>query len=206
MGETLHMNHTACAECDLLIAVPDIRDGERADCPRCGNVITRRPRQGTERALAFAIAACVFLVISLSFPFLSFSRSGLENVMTLPEAALVIYNEQNHALAAVVFVAIIGAPAALLAVLLALTVPLVLERPAPWLRQAAKLVFKLSDWSMQEVFIIGAIVSLVKIAKLATVVLGFSFWAYIVFTICLTAALSGLDRFQVWQAIEAKTP
>jgi paraquat-inducible protein A len=54
-----------------------------------------------------------------------------------------------------------------------------------------------------EVFVVGTIVSLVKIAKLATVILGLSFWAYVAFAICLTAALSGLDRLQVWAAIEA---
>ena len=56
---------------------------------------------------------------------------------------------------------------------------------------------------MVEVFIIGVIVSLVKIMKLATVILGISFWAYIVFTLCLVAALSGLDRWRVWGEIEA---
>ena len=39
---------------------------------------------------------------------------------------------------------------------------------------------------------------------LATVTLDLSFWGYIAFVICLTAALSGLDRMQVWKAIEAK--
>ncbi len=201
----MSLNQTACEECDLLIAVPEIRDGERANCPRCGSVITQQPRQGTQRALAFTIAACVFLAISMSYPFLSFSRSGIENVMTLPQAALVIYEEGSRALAALIFMSIIGAPAMLLAALLALTAPLVLERPAPWLPRAGKLVFIFSQWSMVEVFIIGAIVSLVKIAKLATVVLGISFWAYIIFTLCLTAALSGLDRFQMWRAIEERT-
>ncbi len=125
--------------------------------------------------------------------------------MTLPQAVMAINAESSPELAAILFMAIIGLPGVLLAALLALTVPLVLERPAPWLSQAGKVVFTGSQWSMAEVFIIGAIVSLVKIAKLATVTLGFSFWSYIAFAVCLTAALSGLDRFQVWQAIEDQT-
>ena len=63
-------------------------------------------------------------------------------------------------------------------------------------------MFSLNNWAMVEVFVVGVIVSLVKIAKLATVVLGLSFWAYIACALCLTAAFSGLDRLQVWQAIE----
>ena len=55
---------------------------------------------------------------------------------------------------------------------------------------------------MVEVFVIGVIVSLVKLASLATVVLGISFWAYVGFSICLTAAMTSLDRAYVWDEIE----
>jgi paraquat-inducible protein A len=53
------------------------------------------------------------------------------------------------------------------------------------------------------VFIIGVIVSLVKIAAMATIELGISFWAYVGFAICFTLAIANLDRFQCWERIEA---
>lgn len=174
-------------------------------CPRCGGLISSRPKQGMQRALAFTIAAIIFLVISLLYPFLSFSSSGVESVMTLTEASFTIYQEDSPFLAAIIFITIIGAPGLLLVALLALTLPIVLDKRAPWLPIVGRAVFTLSEWNMVEVFIIGVIVSLVKIAKLATVVLGLSFWAYIVFTICMVAALSGLDRWQVWHEIEARS-
>jgi paraquat-inducible protein A len=43
----------------------------------------------------------------------------------------------------------------------------------------------------------------VKIAAMATVVIGISFWAYAAFTICFTLAVSSLDRYQCWERIEA---
>ena len=51
-------------------------------------------------------------------------------------------------------------------------------------------------------FVIGVIVSLVKLAAMATIVLGISFWSYVAFSLSLTAALSSLDRFYVWSAVE----
>lgn len=203
MSEISSLTHTACEDCDLLIAVPSIQEGERADCPRCGHLLTQRPKQGFERALTFATAGCVFFIISLLFPFLTLSSGGIENVMTLPQASIAIYREHHIGLAAIVFIAIIALPILLLTVVIALTGPLVLGLRTQWLPPIGKLMFRLNDWAMVEVFVIGVIVSLVKIAKLATVVLGLSFWAYIVFAICLTTSISGLDRLQVWQAIEA---
>lgn len=195
--------HTACEECDLLVAVPPIAEGERAECPRCNHTLTQRPKQGFERALAFAIAGCIFFAISLAYPFLTLANGGIENVMTLLEASAAIYREQDPVLAAIVFVAILLLPIALMLSVVALVIPLLLGKPVSWLPQLAKFMFWLNDWAMVEVFVIGVIVSLVKIAKLATVILGLSFWAYILFAICLTAAMSGLDRQQVWNAIEA---
>jgi paraquat-inducible protein A len=195
-------HQTACHECDLLITVPEIGEGERADCPRCGGLITARPRNGIQRALAFALAGVVFLIISLLYPFLSFSSSGLESVMSLTEASLTIYEERSTSLAVIIFVTIIAAPAVLLAAILALTLPLVLKIRVPWLREVGKLLTVLTEWNMVEVFIIGVIVSLVKIMKLATVIMGLSFWAYIAFTICLVAAMSGLDTWRLWAEIE----
>ncbi|UCG72825.1 MAG: paraquat-inducible protein A [Chromatiales bacterium] len=203
MSGSQHITHTACEECDLLIDVPEIQEGERALCPRCGHTLTQRPRQGFERALAFAIAGCVFFVIALAYPFLTLSSGGIENVMTLPEASIAIYREQDPILAVIVFVCIIALPIALLATVIALVTPLVLQRRAQWLPRLGKLMFKLNEWAMVEVFVIGTIVSLVKIAKLAKVELGLSFLAYILFAVCLTAAISGLDRMQVWKEIEA---
>lgn len=195
-------HQTACHECDLLITVPEIAEGERADCPRCGGLITARPRNGIQRALAFALAGVIFLIISLLYPFLSFSSSGLESVMSLTEASLTIYEERSTSLAVIIFVTIIAAPAVLLAAILALTLPLVLKIRVPWLREVGKLLTVLTEWNMVEVFIIGVIVSLVKIMKLATVIMGLSFWAYIAFTICLVAAMSGLDTWRLWAEIE----
>jgi len=34
------------------------------------------------------------------------------------------------------------------------------------------------------------------------VILGISFWAYVAFALCFTAALTNLDRFQLWERIE----
>ena len=56
---------------------------------------------------------------------------------------------------------------------------------------------------MVDVFFIGVLVSLVKIAQMATIHMGISFWAYAAFSVLFILALSNLDRFQCWRRIEA---
>jgi len=98
---------------------------------------------------------------------------------------------------------IILIPAAVLILNVVLVGALMTQRPYAFLPQLGRLIFTLQNWSMVEVFFIGVLVSLVKIAGMATVVLDISFWAYAAFSIVFTLAVSSLDRFQCWNRIEA---
>jgi paraquat-inducible protein A len=196
----------ACLHCDLILALGDLAEGDRAGCPRCGHLLSARIPDSLNRALAFSIAAIVLLVMANAFPFLALQSSGLENVMTLPRAAVQIYRDGYGPMAFVVFSVIIVIPAVMLATINALLIPLVNEQKFKWLVPAGRLLFTLSAWSMVEVFVVGVVVSLVKIGSMATVVFGLSFWSYVAFAICFTAAMSSLDRLDVWERIERCTP
>jgi paraquat-inducible protein A len=197
---------TACLECDLIVRVGDLQGHQRATCPRCGHVLTVNTIDGLTRALALAVAAVVLLVLANSFPFLSFKAKGLEQVMSLPGTAIALYRDGYLTLAILVLGPIVGIPALMLLTILALVVPLRAGRFRPWFVPAGRLLFFLSPWCMVEVFVIGVLVSLVKIAAMATVVMGISFWAYVAFAFVFTATLSCLDRFHMWRRIEAFAP
>ena len=196
---------TACPECDLMVEVGELRRGQRAGCPRCGHLLTAPAADGFTRSLAFALAACVLLALANAFPFLALEAKGLEQVMTLPRTAVELYGDGYAPLAVLVLGPIVAVPALMLAALVALLLTVRRSRSAPWLVPAGRLLFLLGPWSMVEVFIIGVLVSLVKIGAMATVVLGLSFWAYAGFVVCFTASLSSLDRFEIWRSIEACT-
>ena len=193
----------ACHGCDLLVNVAALKDGESAFCPRCGCFLTRMRADAYSRVLAFASAGLIFLVLANSYPFLSLSSSGLESIMTLRQTPGALWANGMPEVAVVVAAFIIVIPATVLLLMLVLSIPLDQGRYHPWLAPIAKGVFLAQNWSMVEVFIIGVIVSLVKIAALATVVIGLSFWAYAAFAICFTLAVASLDRYQCWERIEA---
>jgi paraquat-inducible protein A len=193
----------ACQSCDLLLSVASLKDGETASCSRCGHFLTRKLTDPYGRVISFTIAAIILLVMANSYTFLSFGASGLESVITLRETPGAVWKYGMPFVAIMVAAFIIIIPALILVLLLLLCIPLHEGRNRPWLAAAAKLIFLTQSWSMVEVFIIGVIVSLVKIADIATVELGISFWAYAGFAICFTLAVSSLDRYQCWERIEA---
>lgn len=196
----------ACPGCDLLVNVAGLHDGESAACPRCGHTLTRYRADASSRTLAFTVAALILLVIANSFSFLSFSAGGLENQMTLGQTPGTLFEYGMPSAAFIVGAFIIFIPAGVLIMMVGLCIPLLQQRYYPWLRTLAKGIFLAQNWAMVEVFIIGVIVALVKIAAMATVYLGVSFWAYVAFAICFTLAVASLDRYQCWSQIEALEP
>lgn len=193
----------ACIECDLVVTVPDLAAGQRAYCARCGHLLTVRTKDPLRTSLAFALAALMLLAMSNAFAFLDLKSGGLEQAMTLPGSAVELYRDGYTTIAILVLGPIVGIPAAVLSVIIALLIPLLRSYAAPWLVPAGRLLFMLSPWTMVEVFVIGVLVSLVKIGTLATVILGISFWSYAAFAICFTVAVARLDRLQIWREIEA---
>ena len=56
---------------------------------------------------------------------------------------------------------------------------------------------------MVEVFLLGVVVSLLKLGTLATLTLGTSFWAFVGLMVCLVAALTVIDYGELWEQLEA---
>ena len=192
----------ACQSCDLLVSVPTTKHGERASCPRCGCFLTRFHDDALHRVLAFASIGLMFLVFASSYPFLSLSSSGVESAITLIQAPFALWSKGMPEVAVLVAAFIIVIPAIVLMMMLTLCILINRGRYHSSLLPLAKGIFIGQKWSMVEVFLIAVIVAMVKIAAMATVTIGISFWAYAAFAICFTLATSNLDRYQCWKKIE----
>ena len=56
----------ACESCDLLVSAPELRVHERADCPRCGQLLERSRPDSIRRTLALAVGALLLYVVAQS--------------------------------------------------------------------------------------------------------------------------------------------
>ncbi len=192
----------ACQICDLLFELPDLKFHQAAHCPRCDHhVTTARPRH-TEQALALAFSGLLLLLCATAYPFLGFSTSGQVESMTLLDSATALFTHDQPLLGIIVFILIFAGPVLLLVWLIVLLLLLHYQKPLPWLPYIARWVHFLHSWNMVEVFLIGALVSAVKISSMASVQLGFAFWAFIGFTLCTIASVAMVDRVRMWRDID----
>jgi paraquat-inducible protein A len=192
---------TECLECGLLQRVPEVPTGGSAECVRCGGVIHRNRPDSLNRTLALTIAGLVLFVVANSFPFLAFELQGQSTQTTLATGVIDLYRSGDWPIAAVVLFTSILAPGLQLLLLLLVLVPLALNRMPAWLPTLFRWVRTLVPWGMMDVFMVGILVAVVKLADMASIVPGVSLFALAFLILVLAAAQSALDPDLVWSRI-----
>ncbi len=192
----------ACHECDLLVALPELSEGQKAVCPRCGYLLTRRVKNAQSRLAALSSGALLFLGLSVFFPFLSFTVQGNEREVTLLQSIYSIGDEIFLSVAIFLFLTTILIPAVFLTGMLYVLLSVKNKQLFPYTSKVLYGLFMLLPWDMSEIFLVGILVSFVKIATLADISFGLSFISYTLFILCLAATLMTLDKFQIWQWVK----
>jgi paraquat-inducible protein A len=196
-------NNEICHECGLVVVIPLLNVKQRATCPRCGYVLTTKHANAVERILAFSITALVFLLASLFFDFLVFQSSGIERSITLLTSVNVLIDNDYAALAVLTVLSIIAIPLCILVSLIYLLLFLKNNKYPPKGVVILTFLLKLIPWSMVEIFLIGTLVSLIKIVSLADIQLGISFYAFILFSVSMIAALLHIDKRELYHLLHS---
>jgi paraquat-inducible protein A len=194
---------TACHECDLLYELPVLPEGSAAKCSRCGAVLQRHKRNSLDRTLAWAIAGLILFAVANTYPFLALKSEGLVRETTLITGVEQLYKQDMRSVAVLVFLTSILFPFLQLAGILYLLLPLKFKR-LPWWKPALVFLFlrNIQPWSMMEVFMIGILVSAVKLAKMASIIPGLALYSFVILIFVLAAVAASLDPHLVWDRLE----
>lgn len=195
----------ACEECGLVVRIPDIDQGQKAHCPRCNHSLTKINAKPYQSMIAVSVACLIMLVLSVSFPFMSFSVQGLSQEITLMHAAKMLAEFHNALLGALLLGTVLVLPGIYVSLILFLHLQALKTRQNALSKKhqrsatvLCRIIFRVEPWLMVDVFLIGVLVSLIKIAALAEIGMGNSFWAFCLYTVLVVKCISMVDRSWLW--------
>ncbi len=191
----------ACHECDVLQQVPALPPGQTARCSRCGHVLLRNPKGGLDRPIALYTAALILLILANTFPFLTLDISGREEITTIIGASAGLYHAGMGELAVVVLITSIISPALLIGSALYVLLAVRYRFRLPAVRLALAWISHLEPWGMLDVFMLGVLVSFVKLAGMATMHVGLSLYAFVALILVSAAAMSSFEPGLLWQRL-----
>ncbi|MEP7083762.1 MAG: paraquat-inducible protein A [Betaproteobacteria bacterium] len=193
----------ACPECDLLQREIALQRRRTACCRRCGAALYRSTANSLERSLAFTLAAVMLFLIANALPIASLEVRGQHIETTLWGAVHTLYNQDRVAVSILVFFTTLLAPALELALMLYMLVPLRLGYAPKNLALAFRLAPLAREWGLVDVFMLGVVVSLIKLGNLALVVPGIALWSFGVLILLLTAIGAAFNGREFWLRTEA---
>lgn len=193
----------ACHECDLVQRETLLPPGGVARCRRCGAMLYRSHPEHLDRALAFTLGAIVLFVIANVFPIVGLEVKGELIQTTLWGTVHALYHDDMWFVAGLVLLTTILTPMVELAAMAYLLLPLRFKR----VPHSCALIFRalhvIQPWGMIEVFMLGVLVALVKLAHIASVVPGIALWSFGALMLLLAAAVAAFDPRELWAKVEA---
>ncbi len=188
----------ACHECDALQRISHLPEGASARCVGCGAVLYRNPVGDLDRPMALLLAAFVFYLLGNSFPLLTLDIGGLVRDTTLAGAAFALFQSDMLVLATLLLVTTVLLPGMLILGSLYILTALHFRLALPGRKHMLTALSHLRSWEMADVFILGVLVSMVKLSADAETLMGTGLYALIVSVGLAVAARSNMDFIDLW--------
>lgn len=191
----------ACHECDLLHRVQPIPEGKTAKCIRCGAVLHSHKRDSIDRTLSLTIAGMILFVLSNAYPLLALKSEGLFQEITLMAGVIDLFDQNMWGLAMLVFLTCILFPLFELSCMLYILLPIKLNK-MPWkVPLILRTVQSIKPWGMMEVFMLGILVSIVKLIKMADIIPGIALYSFTALIFVLAGAAASFDFHAIWDRL-----
>jgi len=198
--KTAHL--IACHECDLIHQLGEVPPGGSALCSRCGSSLHRPKRDSINRTLALTLTGLILYLIANTHPFLGFKIGAQVRETALATGVYTLFQQGMEPIAALVLLTVVIVPAIHLLSMLYILVPLQSNRVPRYLARVFRMIIFLKPWGMMEVFLLGILVSVFKLIKMATIIPGVALFAFLALIFVLAAMSVTLDEHLVWHRLD----
>lgn len=184
------LRHTlTCHQCGARYQRVTLAPGDWARCSRCDSVLEQYGLFTPGAWLAVVIGAMITFIIANAYPVATLFLQGAAQPATFMDAVQVTWSTGYPLVSIMTFAAGFLFPMLHLALLLWVLGPISLGKMPLFFETMIDLIDKLKPWCMVPVFLIGVLVSVVKLAGMASLKPGIGLFATAVTTILITSLL-----------------
>jgi paraquat-inducible protein A len=194
---------TICHECDVLMRLPNRSDTSALRCPRCASPIQGFGSKDLAGPLAAVAAGLIFFFPANFMPILQMTILGIESNHTMVGAVRVMAEGGMLPVALMVLFCSVLAPFFEFSLLGMVLVQVAMGRNIMSLPMLFRFYSHLDSWAMLEVYMIGLLVSIIKLIGMAAVTPGIGLLCFVGMMAAGIASKATLAHHSVWRKIEA---
>lgn len=188
----------ACHACDGVHRIVTIPARGKALCRRCGTVLYRNMPRSLDHSAALYLAALILFLLANTLPFVALQYGDRIEQSLLISGGFALQQAGMGGIGLLVLLTSVVFPCLTICGMLYLLLPLRFGFRPRWMTPVWRLVRALGPWSLIGVFMLGLLVSVVKLQDLATIIPGVAFYAFIGLLVVSTAAVASFDPAVLW--------
>lgn len=194
----------SCACCSLVMAFdhPVDSQADLGDCPRCGQILRRRKKNGFLGAAAFLLAGITLYIPANLFPIMTYTKVGSGTPSTIMGGVVELWQADMIPLALLVLFASITVPVLKILALACMLVAtrLKVRKPLVWLGKLYRAVEIIGRWSMIDVFMISILCAVVRFGFMANVHANIGMVCFAAVVVLTIFAAERFDPRGMWDA------
>lgn len=186
-----------CEHCDTVHRRRPLAHGEVAQCARCGALLERPRGLSIDTLLALVATALVVFVQATWWPIVTLGLNGQHVAATLADVIRMMWLDHSQVVAVLASATLFVFPLTKILMLGWLLAYARSGRRAPGFRVLMVALHRIGPWTMSEVFVLGALVSIVKAHLYFEVTADPGIWFYAVLMLLITV-FAGVDLTRLW--------
>ena len=186
-----------CEHCDTVYRRRVLERGEVARCALCAAELERHHLLSVNAMLALILTAAIVFVQANLWPIVTLGLSGQHSSTTLWGVILAMWREHSQIVSVLVAATLFFFPLLKMSLLGWLLWFARAGRRAPGFVPLMVILHRLGPWTMSEVFVLGALVAIVKAHTYFDVTADPGIYAYAALTLLITI-FAGVDLRQLW--------
>ncbi len=193
---------TVCPDCSLILQPVVPQPHQVAVCPRCSHQLYRYKHNAIQKALVLSLTGLFLYVPANVLPLLTFSVLGTDTRSSILQACLSLFSQGQYVLGITVALTTLVFPLLVLSGLLLISLGLTMQWQAAWMPRFFRIYHYLTEWAMTDVFLVGVLVTIVKMSHTAVITLNPGFFCFIGLVLTTITVQTVVDKELFWSLME----
>lgn len=199
----MNQKQFACYECDTLITITSINEGEVASCPRCHHHIVDKKHDSVNRTLVISSTGLLLFIPATFFPLMTMKLLSVESSASLMSGISALWQTELYIVATLVFIFCALAPLVKLSAAFVVSLGYKYNRHQnPLYKQLLLFYHHVDSWEMLEVFLIGILVSIIKLKDMADLSFNLGLLCFSALMLCVLSLNITLDKQMIWDDLK----
>ena len=199
-------NLLACPDCDLLLKRIDVKPGDVSLCPRCGRNLDTPKHDSIDKTLALAISGLILFIPANFMSIMSLNILGMKGSGSVYDSIIAFIDSGYFFVAMIAGLTCLIFPFVKLGLLFTLSLCLKIKKYPACLKDLMRWYHHLDEWGMLEVFMLGILISIIKLHHMAHIHYDPGFFCFIGLLIVALSSSSAMDDDLFWELIEKTEP